>query len=221
SVQFLGEGDSTTDTITVETLDGTTQTISITINGTNDIPEITGIGMGSVTEDVSVEQPAGILKTTGDLDAVDVDTGESGFVLETVSGTYGVVDMYNSGWWRYRVDNSQSAIQELGEGDTLTDTITVRTFDGTEHDITITINGTNDAPTITGTTTGTVQEDVIATASGVLAAVDVDAGESGFAAATFVGTYGSLTIDGTGNWTYTLDDSSVQFLGEGDSTTDT
>ena len=33
------------------------------------------------------------------------------------------------------------AIQELGAGDSLTDTLTVRTADGTTHDVVITING--------------------------------------------------------------------------------
>ncbi|UTW43330.1 VCBS domain-containing protein [bacterium SCSIO 12844] len=51
-------------------------------------------------------------------------------------------------------DNSQSAIQALGDGDTLTDTITVTSDDGTTQDITITITGTNDDPTIGGDTTG-------------------------------------------------------------------
>ncbi|UTW43991.1 VCBS domain-containing protein [bacterium SCSIO 12844] len=48
-------------------------------------------------------------------------------------------------------DNSQSAIQALGDGDTLTDTITVTSDDGTTQDITITITGTNDDPTIVAT----------------------------------------------------------------------
>ncbi|MCW0470758.1 VCBS domain-containing protein [Vibrio chagasii] len=34
------------------------------------------------------------------------------------------------------------------DGDTLTETFTVTSADGTEHDITVTINGTNDAPVI-------------------------------------------------------------------------
>ncbi|UTW43980.1 VCBS domain-containing protein [bacterium SCSIO 12844] len=45
-------------------------------------------------------------------------------------------------------------IQALGDGDTLTDTITVTSDDGTTQDITITITGTNDDPTIGGDTTG-------------------------------------------------------------------
>ncbi|UTW44003.1 VCBS domain-containing protein [bacterium SCSIO 12844] len=71
-----------------------------------------------------------------------------------MSGTYGDLTIEADGDWSYSADNSQSAIQALGDGDTLTDTITVTSDDGTTQDITITITGTNDDPTIGGDTTG-------------------------------------------------------------------
>ncbi|MCW0470749.1 VCBS domain-containing protein [Vibrio chagasii] len=40
------------------------------------------------------------------------------------------------------LNNDLDAVQELGDGDTLTETFTVTSADGTEHDITVTINGT-------------------------------------------------------------------------------
>jgi hypothetical protein len=43
--------------------------------------------------------------------------------------------------------------------------------------ITVHVHGNNDAPTITGTTTGQVAEDVLNTVSGQLAAQDVDRGD--------------------------------------------
>ncbi|MCF2873046.1 FG-GAP-like repeat-containing protein, partial [Octadecabacter sp. G9-8] len=45
----------------------------------------------------------------------------------------------------YAADNTQAAIQALGEGETLTDSFTVTTVDGTEETVTITITGENDA----------------------------------------------------------------------------
>ena len=49
-------------------------------------------------------------------------------------------------------------MQALNVGDTLTDTFTAVTVDGTAQVVTITINGTNDAAVITGDATGTVAE---------------------------------------------------------------
>ena len=85
----------------------------------------------------------------------------------------------------------------LGDGDQLTDTLTVQSADGTTHNIVITINGTNDAAFISGLETGTVTEDSAGTltASGYLDASDADSGEGAFNAETVAGSYGSLTID--------------------------
>ena len=49
-------------------------------------------------------------------------------------------------------------MQALNVGQTLTDTFTVTTIDGTQQLVTITINGANDAAVITGPVTGTVLE---------------------------------------------------------------
>ncbi len=49
-------------------------------------------------------------------------------------------------------------MQALNAGQTLTDTFTVTTVDGTPQVVTVTINGTNDAAVISGDLTGTVIE---------------------------------------------------------------
>ncbi|WP_371924856.1 VCBS domain-containing protein [Endozoicomonas sp. SCSIO W0465] len=51
-----------------------------------------------------------------------------------------------SGNWSYSADNSQPAIQSLNDGETLSDTLTVYSLDGTAHTVTITVNGRDDAP---------------------------------------------------------------------------
>ena len=43
-----------TDTFSVQSADGTTQNITVTITGTNDVPVIGGISSGTVKEDVGV-----------------------------------------------------------------------------------------------------------------------------------------------------------------------
>src|SRR5207237_5746577 len=87
----------------------------------------------------------------------------------------------------YTVNDDNSAVQALNVGDKLTDSFTVTTIDGTPQMVTVTINGTNDAAVISGTTTGSVTEDGgtkcdLPTATGTLTATDVD-NAPGFAAA--------------------------------------
>ena len=219
-IQALGNGDSLTETITVKSVDGTTHDVTITINGTNDAAVIGGVDTASVTED-----DAAILTTSGALTVTDADTGEASFTVETVTGSYGSLTIDANGNWSYSADNTQAAIQALGDGDSLTETITVKSFDSSTHDIVITINGTNDAAVIGGVDTASVTEDDAATltASGALTISDVDTGESSFTAETVTGTYGSLTIDASGNWSYSADNSqaAIQALGDGDSLIET
>ena len=49
-------------------------------------------------------------------------------------------------------------MQALNAGDTLTDSFTAPTADGTAQPVTVTINGANDAAVISGDVTGAVTE---------------------------------------------------------------
>ena len=49
--------------------------------------------------------------------------------------------MTAAGVWTYTLDNANSTVQALNVGDTLTDTFTVTTVDGTAEVVTITIHG--------------------------------------------------------------------------------
>jgi large repetitive protein len=222
AIQQLGAGDTVTETITITSVDGTPGNIVITINGTNDAAIIGGVDTGAVTEE---DDPV-TLAATGSLTISDVDAGEAVFTAQTIAGTYGSITVDSAGNWTYLASNTQTAIQQLGEGLTLTDTISVSAIDGTTHDVTVTINGTNDAAVITGDDQGSVTEDSGSpdiTDSGVLLVTDVDTGEALFTAATSTGTYGSVTIDATGNWTYAADTSqaAIQALGVGATLIDT
>ncbi len=79
-MQALGAGQSLVESITVRALDGTTQVITITINGTNDGAVIGGTVTGAVTEDVSVT--GGELVVTGALTISDADAGQASFQTE-------------------------------------------------------------------------------------------------------------------------------------------
>ena len=89
-----------------------------------------------------------------------------------------------SGNWTYTLDNANADVQALPLNATMNDVVTVTAIDGTTHDITITITGTNDAAVIAGVDTGDVTEDggVAEAVSGTLTISDVDTGEELFTA---------------------------------------
>ncbi|PMG38080.1 hypothetical protein BCU93_01825 [Vibrio breoganii] len=241
--QALTAGQKVSETFNVRVTDSTSltdeQTVTVNITGSNDQAKITGTDIGTVTEDKDLQ--GGNLHTTGTLSVTDVDSGEAHFTAETLPGTYGNLVMQENGTWTYTADNSQHVIQELKATDSLPDTFTITSADGTKHKVAVTINGTNDLPTIDHVhDTGAVTEDgshadknhnasqVIGTptASGTLVANEVDKGDPAhWAVAHGQGTYGSLSIDSkTGHWTYTLDNSlnsAADQLAAGDHKTET
>ncbi|MFA0466610.1 VCBS domain-containing protein [Vibrio breoganii] len=241
--QALTAGQKVSESFNVRVTDSTSltdeQTVTVNITGSNDQAKITGTDIGTVTEDKDLQ--GGNLHTTGTLSVTDVDSGEAHFTAETLPGTYGNLVMQENGTWTYTADNSQHVIQELKATDSLPDTFTITSADGTKHKVAVTINGTNDLPTIDHVhDTGAVTEDgshadknhkasqVIGTptASGTLVANEVDKGDPAhWAVAHGQGTYGSLSIDSkTGHWTYTLDNSlnsAADKLAAGDHKTET
>jgi VCBS repeat-containing protein len=225
AIQQLGTGQSLTDSFTAVSSDGTaSQLVTVTINGTNDVPVIGGVSTAAVTEDATTPN----LTTSGTLTIVDVDSGESSFKAQTnAAGTYGAFTLAADGAWTYSASNAQAAIQQLGAGQSLTDSFTAVSFDGTASQVvTVTINGTNDAPVIGGVSTSAVTEDASAptlTTGGALTITDVDAGESTFKPQPgAVGTYGSFTLAADGAWTYSASNAqaAIQQLGAGQSLTD-
>jgi len=177
-----------------------------------------------VQEDVAVV--ANNISTSGTLTIADPDTGESIFQAATINGTYGDLVMQTNGNWTYTADNTQAAIQQLDTLESITDTLTVTSFDGTTHNVVITINGSEDAAVISGTTTGAVTEDGTLTSSGALTISDTDSSDSpSFAdvgATAGDNGYGSFVMT-AGTWTYALDNnnSAVQALDVGETLTDT
>ncbi|WP_066016769.1 VCBS domain-containing protein [Endozoicomonas atrinae] len=116
------------------------------------------------------------LVTTGALTATDPDSGESGFIEEAISGSYGTFTIDSNGNWNYSADNTQPAIQALGVGDSLTESITVRSIDGSSHNVTITINGTNDQPVVEAITASASEDGSIIT--GNFGSTDADTSDT-------------------------------------------
>ena len=197
-----------TDTITVSTVDGTTQVIAVTMTGTDDGTVITGTATGSITESNAVQSVSGILTAT------DPDSSAAFVARTDVAGTsgYGRFTIDGAGAWTYTMD---SAHDEFVKDQTYTDTITVATVDGTTQVITVTMTGTDDGTVITGTATGTITEsNVIQSVSGTLTATDPDSSAAFVAQADVAGAngYGRFTIDAAGGWTYTMNNAHDEFV---------
>ena len=228
SYQHLAAGQTQNVIIPVTVTDSaganSTQNLSITVTGTNDGPTIAGVNTGSTAEDSTQA-------VTGQLTIADADDGQAHFVAQNAAGSYGSLTLAEDGQWSYQLDNSKAAVQALKTGETVTDSFTVTTADGTTHTVSVTVAGRDDGAVIAGTDTGAVTEDTAVTtgnlqASGLLTVSDADTGEAHFTAQTDVAGssgYGHFSLDTTGGWTYTADNSqtAIQHLKSGESLTDT
>ena len=195
NLNAMNAGDVLTDFFSVLSSDGTaSKQVAITVNGANDAATISGEDSGALTED-----EAG---TTGTIVVSDVDEAEDVFrPLIGTTGSYGNFSIDVLGTWSYiRTANLDS----MNAGDVLTDAFAVLSADGTaSKQITITINGLNDAATISGELSGALTEDGVGT-TGTIAILDVDEGENAFQSQVgTIGSYGNFSIDATGTWSYT------------------
>src|SRR5207247_1550933 len=135
AVDALAAGETLSDTFTVKVADSqggfASQDVKITITGTNDAPVIGGVHTGAVTEDVNVV--AGNISTSGALTIADVDAGQSNFAAQAGtlgSNGYGTFTLAADGSWTYTANDSQAAIQQLGAGQSITDSFTAVSSDG-------------------------------------------------------------------------------------------
>ncbi|UES52099.1 VCBS domain-containing protein [Roseibium aggregatum] len=189
------------------------QTASLVLGATPDAAVITGTDTGLVTEDKHVT--GGLLTVDGTLMIVDPDAGESAFAPVTGvagAGTYGTFTLDAQGHWTYTADNSQAAVQALQVGGTpLTDTLTVASLDGTTHDITVTITGTNDAPVLMAATASATEDG--SSVTGQMVATDIDAGDT----KTFsIGQpIDGFTMNTDGSWNFDPSHAAYQHLAAG------
>ncbi len=193
-------------------------TLTITITGTNDTAIVT-------TAAVKLQETNAFLTTSGTLMVTDVDDGEASFISQNATaGSYGTFTITAEGTWTF---TANSTFDALPAGAEKTETFGVKTIDGTESFVTITIIGTNDAAVISGTSSGTVIEDadydagvsgVQSAISGDLNATDIDGTNDAWTPVEPVSdSYGTFEMNAAGQWVFTLNNSSpvVQSLAEG------
>lgn len=226
-----------------------TKDVTVTITGTNDAPTITSdadAATGSVTEDTGATLSTGGTLAIQDLDLIDTHTAQAAFKSATSSahlpgfdgntplGTFTIdpsvaesnSDTSNGATlgWHFTLDNSNPVLQSLAEGQTITQVYTVTFTDNNgaqvSQDVTVTIIGTNDAPTITSdaaAASGSVSEDACATLSidGTLAIQDLDLIDTHTAQAVFKSSTSSAHLPGfdddTPLGTFTIDPSVHEF----------
>lgn len=117
-----------------------TAVATVEVTGVNDPASITGTDTGAASED-------GTLTAGGQLTVHDVDTGENVFeavASAALAGTYGDFT-FDAGAWTYTLRNGDANVQALITGQSVSDTLTVGSADGTaSQNITVTIHGTNE-----------------------------------------------------------------------------
>ena len=236
---LAGENANFNLTITVDDGSGTPnsstgENLHITITGTNEAPVIKGGKLTlEATEDTAI--------TVGDkLDVSDdrVNEGNLSYSVAAgegaassnagnmAAGQYGTLFINADGTYSYQLNNQMQAVQELGEdSEPLEETFTifVKDQDGAEvaKTVTVTINGTNDAPVLSlDTPVLTIKEGSTAEVGGTASATDVDKGDT-LSYALKDGTlseetgeyvcktdYGTFSIDPvTGEYRFVLDNS--------------
>lgn len=186
-------------TLTATDSEGATddQLVTITITGTNDVPDVFD-GVAVTDEDTAVN---GQVPAANDVDGtVTSYTTAGGPTLPAGLLTFG-----SDG--RYTVNPAGSYdYLALGESEEFTFTYRAIDNDGEFSDfsqVTVTINGVDDAPVVSAGS-GTVREDLVTTATGTLNAYDVDNPDLEFIADTYSSAYGTLTVNTDGTWSYQL-----------------
>nr|WP_260619666.1 retention module-containing protein [Pseudomonas sp. B11D7D] len=194
--QSLAEGQKLTLSVPFEVSDQfgatTTSSLTITVTGVNDAAIL-----GSA--DVQLTETDAPLSTSGTLSISDVDSPETFVAQSNVAGSYGSFSIDAAGNWTFVAN---SAFNELNVGQSYSESFKVSSADGTESSVTVTINGTNDAAVLSSANVQLTETNAPLTATGTLTISDVDSPETFVAQSNVAGTYGSFSIDATGNWTF-------------------
>ena len=107
-------------------------------------------------DSVSLMETDASLSTGGTLTSADIDNADNSFTVSTTSGVIGDFAIDANGVWTF---SANSTFDSLNVGDSVTETFNITSIDGTSSTVTVTVNGTDDVPVISGDDTGSVTED--------------------------------------------------------------
>ena len=183
-------------------------------NETENTPaQITGVTTATLAANQSM--------ASGTVVITDPDEGEDATIPQTNTvASYGNFTINSTGQWQYTLDQTNSEVIALAEGVSVTDTVTIRSVDGGTQDISIVINGVNEAPTFgmgDGVDVATIEQDHSSAITGNLTITDADTAENAFISQSdIMSSFGEFSITSTGAWTYTLDTSNSTVSGLSD-----
>lgn len=216
--QALAAGESQDDTFTytIEDPDGRsdTATVTITVGGANDLP--TANDDAFTTSENSPVTTGSALANDTDPDAGDLLSVDS---LDT-SATAGLVTDNGDGSFDY---DPNGQFDSLGSGEIGIDSFAYTATDGNggtdSATVTITVNGTNDAPVASQDAFTTDEDSVLSTGNVLANDTDAEGDTLGIDSVDTAGTVGSVTSNGDGTFDY---DPSGQFdtLAAGENATD-
>ena len=214
----LAVGETGSDSFTYTASDGhggfATTTLSLTVTGANDGP-VAAADAATTAENTTAS--GNVLANDSDADGSDVLTvsavdGQAANVGAAVAGTYGALTLNADGSWTY-VPNA--AANGLAVGETGSDSFTYTASDGhggfATTTLSLTVTGANDGPVAAADAATTAEN---TTASGNVLANDSDPdgsdvltvsavdGQAANVGAAVAGTYGTLTLNADGSWTY-------------------
>ncbi|MET3843466.1 VCBS repeat-containing protein [Bradyrhizobium sp. OAE829] len=243
NLDFLSSGETITFSYTVTATDSTgataTDTVSFTINGTNDAPTVDATAASAITEagDASAQD----LSQSGTVSFDDIDTNDVVDISYAANGdiawSNGTIDpalaaQLVAGFatsatdaaapgdtpWTYTVNDAN--LDFLSSGETITFSYTVTATDSTgataTDTVSFTINGTNDAPTAVGDAPVSVTEDFVGTIGGntLTNDTDVDNGDTRTVTAVDIGS-GFQTIVPSGITTLSNTKGTYTFQADG------
>jgi len=227
--QSLAQGQTATDSFayTVSDVAGVSSTASVTmtITGVNDGPVVAD-DVATVQEDLTLRATGNVLANDSDVDQGTVLSVENAGVF---AGQFGQLTLQADGSYTYALDNASLGVQSLAQGQVVTETFAYQATDGitsSPSTLTVTITGTNDAPVVVADNAG-VTEDLNVTATGNVLTNDSDVDQGTVLTvanvAVFAGQFGQLTLQADGNYSYALDNASleVQSLAQGQVVTET
>ena len=185
--QALNDKQTYTETFVV-TEGSNTYNVTVVLLGANDDAIITAANPDAITEGDTTTD----VTTTGTATHTDIDANNADDVFTAVTaGTastsgYGTYEVSTAGVWTYTLDSTNATVKALNTGSiAITDTITITAEDGTTESITITINGSNDAPTVsTVISDASTNEDAVYSYDTSANFTDVDTGDGATYTAT-------------------------------------
>ncbi|WP_432474008.1 VCBS domain-containing protein [Amphritea sp. HPY] len=165
----------------------------------SDVLEVVGDTSGYTKEDT-------VLYDSGDLDIKGMESG--GFVGQKLYGYYGNVTMSTDGEWTYTLNNNATIVQQLRGGQRVEDSFVYKTVDGAEHNLTIDVEGKDDAARVRDVNLGSYRANTThGTTKGSVSWSDIDFGEkvtfsSGTQKLKYWGPNHTLTVDSSGNYSF-------------------